>query len=136
MHKSTHRKKRNAIPAWDLLKAVLLAAAAATGGLLLLALLLYLEWLPDGAIPVGNAIIKVLAAAFAGWLIGRKLSEKTWLLGGIAGLFFTVLTTAIFSLLIGSFRVSWTLLSDALISFALGAAVATVTARMRAKKAA
>ena len=134
MHKAIHRKKRNTIPVWAVLKAVLLSAAAATGLMLLFALLIYLEWLPDSAIPVGNTVIKVLSALFAGWLIGRGVAVKTWLYGGIAGALLIVLTTPVFSLFLGRFQFTWTLVSDLCMSFAIGSAAAALTARLGAKK--
>jgi len=131
MHKATHRRKRTATPIWALCKAVLLAFAAATAAMLLLALMLYLEWLPEGAISVGNAIIKVGAAALAGFLVGRSAVQQPWLYGGAAGVLFTGVTTLVFSLLVGSFRPTWSLLGDALLTFAVGAAVSALTARIK-----
>ena len=135
MRKGTRKKKRNGLPVWALLKAVLLSGAAATAAMLLFALLLYLEWLPDEAIPIGNAIVKVLSAAFAGWLIGRTESDRAWLFGGIAGVLFTGFSTLLFSLFLGSVRATWTLASDALLSFALGSAAAALTAWRRTRPA-
>ena len=132
MHKPTHKRKKSSAPAGALLKATLLSAAAATALMLLLSLLLYLEWLPESVIPVGNALIKVLSAGLAGFWIGRTVSENAWLFGGLAGILFTAVTTAVFSLLVGSFRPTWTLLSDVLLSFAVGAAAAALTAWRRA----
>lgn len=134
MHKRTGRKKRGTIPVWELLKAVLLSSAAATAAMLLFALFIYLEWLSDGAIPIGNALIKALAAAFAGFWIGRGTCERTWLYGGVAGVLFTAFSTLLFSLFLGSFRFSWTLLSDGMLSFALGSAAAALTAWLRNKR--
>ena len=51
MHKSTHRKKNGALPIKPLLLAVLLSVGAATVLMLLFSLFLYLEWLPEDAIP-------------------------------------------------------------------------------------
>lgn len=136
MHKSTHRKKNGALPIKPLLLAVLLSVGEATVLMLLFSLFLYLEWLPEDAIPVGNAIVKVLSAALAGLWIGRSVQDRAWLWGGIAGLLFSVLTALLFSLLLGSFRLSITTVSDALFAFVIGAAVAALLAwRKREKKA-
>ena len=78
----------------------------------------------------------LLSAALAGLWIGRSVQDRAWLWGGIAGLLFSVLTALLFSLLLGSFRLSITTVSDALFAFVIGAAVAALLAwRKREKKA-
>ena len=61
----SHRKKQK-IPWRVPLKGALFAILAAVALILLLTLFVYLGWLGEGAIPIGNTVIKVLAAALAG----------------------------------------------------------------------
>ena len=129
------RKRRKTLPGWELLKATLCGTVAAIAGLLLLALLLYLDWLPDSAIGVGNMCLKVLGAALAGLWIGRTVQEHPFVYGGAAALLFTALTTLLFSLLLGSFEPRWTLLSDALLAFAIGSATALLLQWLHGRKA-
>ncbi len=113
---------------------MLLAGAAAAAAILLLGLLLYWEWLPDGAIPIGNALIKVLCAALAGFFAARNLSEHACRTGAVAGALFWAFSTAVFSLCLGSFRFTWTLLSDLLLSVTAGAAAAALRVLLRKKR--
>ena len=131
MHKSSHRRKNESVPIKALLLGVLLSVGAATVLMLLFSLLLYLEWLPAAAIPAGNAIIKVLSAALAGFWIGRSAPERAWLWGGAAGVLFSLLTALVFSLLLGSFRFSISTVSDTLFAFVIGAGVAALLAWRR-----
>ncbi len=134
MHKGTRRKKRGTAPVWATLRASLLGTAAATAAMLLFALTIYWNWLGEGAIPYGNAIVKAGAAVLAGWLAARANPPRVWLYGGLAGLGFFVLSTALFSALKGGFTPSWMLLSDALLSFALAAGAALLTPGRREKE--
>ena len=123
------RKKRTGI-AW---KPLLKSAAIGTGVLVLSVLLLtvfvYLEWLPESAIPAGNTVIKVLTALAAGIAVGRNRSRMPWYYGGIAAVSALSVSVAAMSAYAGAFTPSWTLLADLLMCFAIGSAAAAVFVR-------
>ena len=130
---SGKRKKRTGI-AW---RALLRGAAAGVGTLivsvLLLTLLVYLGWLPESSIGVGNTVIKILAAIVGGAAAALGRDPGTWILGGFAALAGLAFSTAVMSVWLGSFSFSWNLAADLLMSFAIGSAVAALL--LRRKKA-
>lgn len=122
---SWKRRKRNKVPWRPLIRGALFGLLALIVPVLLLTLLVYLGWLPESAISVGNTIIKVLAAAVAGFTVGRK--KGPWLFGGLAAVLSQTVAITLMSAFVGSFTFSWNLVADLLMSFAIGSAISAVT---------
>lgn len=77
------------------------------------AFLLQKQILSLDSVNVLNPIIKA-ASALAASLIGvHGLSQRKFLVGGLCGLCYMLLTTAVFSLLSGEFSLSLSMLTDA-----------------------
>ena len=118
-------------------RALLRGVAAGTGFLLLavmlLALAIYLGWLPESAIPIGNTVIKILTALVSGFASGMSKVRVPWYFGGIAAALTLTVSIAIMSVYLGSFQASWSLLADYLMSFSIGAAAAAVLSRRNAQ---
>ena len=118
------RKKRTGI-AW---RALLRGAALGAGVLLLLVLLLtlfvYREWLPESAMSIGNTVIKILTALAAGVFLGLGREKTPWYFGGIAAACALLFSAALMVIYLGTFRVTWNLLADLFMRFAIGSAAA------------
>ena len=121
---SFKRRKRNKVPWRALIRGALFGLLALIVPILLLTLLIYLGWLPESAISVGNTVIKVLAAAVAGVAVGR--AKGSWIVGGLAAVLSEAVAIALMSVFLGAFTFSWTLVADLLMSFAIGAAICAV----------
>ena len=121
------KRKRRAGIAW---KPLLRSGAIATGVLilsvLLLTVLVWLEWLPEKAIPAGNTVIKILTAVAAGFAVGLSRTAAPWYYGGIVAILALSVSVVLMSVYVGAFRPTWTLLADLLMSFAIGSAAAAV----------
>ena len=123
---SGKRRKKEPVPWRASLKGVLAGLAASLVLILLLTLLLYLGWLKESAISIGNTVIKILAAAVVGFAVTHGKSRGTWITAGISAAAAQLLSWAGMSLYLGSFTPSWNLLADLLMSFAVAAATAAL----------
>ena len=126
----SHRKKQK-IPWRVPLKGALFAILAAVALILLLTLFVYLGWLGESAIPVGNTVIKVLAAALAGWIVGRSRIRAAWWCGAVAAALAVLVLWAGMSLYLGEWNLSWGLFADLLMSVAIGGAIAALLLRRK-----
>ncbi len=126
----SHRKKQK-IPWRVPLKGALFAILAAVALILLLTLFVYLGWLGEGAIPIGNTVIKVLAAALAGWIVGRSRLRIAWWCGAVAAALAVLVLWAGMSLYLGEWNLSWGLFADLLMSVAIGGAIAALLLRRK-----
>ncbi len=108
---------------------MLFGAATLIGLVLLLTLFVYLEWLPESAVSVGNTVIKILTALLVGLFVGRRREGPPWWFGGTAAALSLLLAVIGMSVYLGEFRFSWSLLADSLMSFAIGSAAAMVLLR-------
>ena len=95
-----------------ILKGALIASAFSIALIVLFAVILKQEWANTDSIPVANSVIKVISAALAAFIATRKCKERCWLIGLLAGLFYTILAFMVFSILSDSFSFSLALLSD------------------------
>ncbi len=95
-----------------IIKSSLIASAVSILLIVIYALLLYKQVLQSDSVAVVNSVIKVVSAAVAAFIAVRKCTEKRWLIGGIAGLSYTLLAFLIFSILSATFEFSLPLLSD------------------------
>ena len=94
-------------------------------------LLVYLEWLPESAIPAGNTVIKVLTALAAGVFIGIGRERTPWYFGGIAAVLALSVSVALMAVYTGSFKPTGNLAADVLMCFAIGSAAAAVFLRRK-----
>ena len=116
-----------------MLRGAAAGVAALIGSVLLFTLLVYLGWLPESSIGVGNTVIKILSAIVGGAVTATGRKPGTWITGGFAALAGLVFSTALMRVWLGSFSFSWNLAADFLMSFAIGSAVAALL--LRRKKA-
>ena len=93
---------------------------------LLLTLFIYLEWLPESTMPIGNTVIKILVALAAGIFVGLGHERSPWYFGGIAAILSLSASIALMSVYLGSFSPTWSLLADLLMCFAIGSAAAAM----------
>ena len=128
---SAKRKKKQKLPLRAALKGALLSIAVSLVLILLLTLLLYLGWLDESAIPIGNTVIKILAAIACGLAVMLGKHRGNWIAGGIAAACAQLLSWAGMSLYLGAFTPSWNLLADLLLSFAVAAAAAGVLTKLQ-----
>ena len=98
---------------------------------LLLTLFVYLEWLPESAIPIGNTVIKILTALAAGIFTGIGREKAPWYFGGVAAILALAVSIAAMSVYLGSFSPTWSLLADLLMGFAIGSAAAAALSKRR-----
>ena len=125
-----HRKKQKTplrVPA----KGALFAILAAVALVLLLTLFVYLEWLGESAIPIGNTVIKAIAAAGAGLVVGRHRIRVAWWYGAIAAAAAALMLWAGMCLYLGEWNLSWGLFADLLMSVAIGGAVSALLLRRK-----
>lgn len=120
------RKKRTKI-AWRApVRAAALGAGVLLLAVLLLTLLVWLEWLPESAIPIGNTVIKILTALAAGVFLGLGRDKTPWFFGGVAAILSLAVSIAVMSVYLGQFSPSWSLLADLLMCFAIGSAASAL----------
>lgn len=124
-------QRRTGESALQIARASLLSCILTAVLVLLLACMIQWEWLGVDRIHVLNTLIKAISASFAGVLIalGARVKERGWLLAGIAGTAYILLSYVAFSLIERDFSVSWLFLSDLLLGF-LCAAIMQVFVRV------
>lgn len=120
------RKKRTRIAWRPLLRATALGAGVLLLAILLLTLFVYREWLPESAMPIGNTVIKILTALAAGIFVGLGREKTPWYFGGIAAVLSLLFSIVLMAVYLGTFRVTWSLLADLLMGFAIGSAAAAL----------
>ena len=120
------RKKRTGIAWHALLRGAALGAGVLLLAVLLLTLFVYKEWLPETAMPIGNTVIKILTALAAGVFLGLGREKTPWYFGGIAAVLALTVSIALMAIYLGTFRVTWSLLADLLMGFAIGSAAAAL----------
>lgn len=129
----SYKHRRNRMIPWRVpLKGMLFAILAAVMLILILTLFVYLGWFGESAIPITNTVIKALAAATAGFVVGRHRTKVAWWYGAIAAAAAQLVLWAFMCLYLGEWNVSWSLLADLLLSIAVGGAIAALLLRKRA----
>lgn len=112
---------------FQLIKAAFIGSAASLVLILILAAVMWKQLIGIEAIPVANAVIKVLSAALAGFAVQRHCQSKAWLCGAMAGLIYAGLAYTVFAIISGSFTLNAAMLSDALIGMLSGMISAMIT---------
>ena len=110
----------------SMLKGALLATALCLLLVLLYALALKQGWLKTASMPAVTPAIKVVGAAFAAVIATIGCNGRRWLLGGAAGLAFSLLSFMIYSILSSTFELSLSVLSDMGIGLLAGALTAMI----------
>ena len=128
---SFRHKKKSRIPWSTLIRGALTAFGVLILAVLLLALFVYLEWLPESAIPIGNTVIRIISAVAAGLTVGLAREKAPWYFGGTAADLALLFSFAVMSIFLGSFHPTWSMLADLLMSFAIGSAASAVFLRRR-----
>ena len=129
---ATAKRKKRTKTAWrTVVRGAALGAAVLTLAVLLLTLLIYLEWLPESAMPIGNTVIKILTALAAGFFTGFGREKAPWYFGGIAAILSLTVSIALMAVYLGTFQPSWNLFADLLMGFAIGSAAAAVLSKRR-----
>ena len=129
---SYKRRKNREIPWRALLKGAVVSMLTSVVLILILTLFVYLGWFGESAIPITNTVIKALAAATAGFVVGRHRTKVAWWYGAIAAAAAQLVLWAFMCLYLGEWNVSWSLLADLLLSIAVGGAIAALLLRKRA----
>ena len=125
------RRKKQKIPWRVPVRGTLFAILAAVVLILLLTLFVYLGWFGESAIPIGNTVIKALAAVVAGLVVGRHRIRAAWWYGAIAAAAAVLVLWAGMSLYLGEWNLSWGLFADLLMSVAIGGAIAALLLRRK-----
>ncbi|MBR4906305.1 MAG: TIGR04086 family membrane protein [Clostridia bacterium] len=125
------RKKRTKTARRAIVRGAALGAGVLVLSVLLLTLFVFMEWLPESAIPIGNTVIKILTALAAGVFTGFGREKAPWYFGGIAAILSLAASIALMSVYLGSFSPSWNLLADLLMGFAIGSAAAAVLSKRK-----
>ena len=128
---TTKRKKRPKTAWRAIVRGTALGAGVLLLSVLLLTLFVYLEWLPESAIPIGNTVIKILTALAAGFFTGFGREKAPWYFGGVAAILALAVSIAAMSVYLGSFSPTWSLLADLLMGFAIGSAAAAALSKRR-----
>ena len=124
-------KRRNQTIWKPLIRGAASGAAVLIVSVLILTATIYLGWVSETAIPIGNIIIKILSALAAGIVTGIGRERAPWFFGGFAAVICLALSVALMSVYLGSFRLNWNLLADLLLCFAVGCASSTVFLRRK-----
>ena len=115
------------------LKGSLIALCVSLIGILIFAFLLRFLPIADGAISPINQVIKGLSILL-GCFVGLKKSKEMGLVSGlIVGLFYTIISFVVFSILDGHFEFSKTLLNDILFGGIMGAICGVIAVNLRRK---
>ncbi len=125
------RRKKQKIPWRVPVRGTLFAILAAVVLILLLTLFVYLGWFGESTIPICNTVIKALAAAVAGLVVGRHRIRAAWWYGAIAAAAAVLVLWAGMSLYLGEWNLSWGLFADLLMSVAIGGAIAALLLRRK-----
>ena len=128
---TTKRKKRTKSAWRALLRGTALGAGVLVLAVLLLTLFIYLEWLPESTMPIGNTVIKILVALAAGIFVGLGHERSPWYFGGIAAVLALMSSAALMAVYLGSFKPTWALFADLLMGLAIGSAA---TAALQKRK--
>jgi putative membrane protein (TIGR04086 family) len=116
------------------IKGMLIAMIFTIAAILIFALIIKEANVADNVINPINQVIKILGILIAAFFATRKVAEKNWLVGGLAGAMYIVLGYLIFSLVEGRFGNLLLLLSDFLMAIVIGMVFAIILKQLFRKK--
>lgn len=128
-------KKRTGEYALQILRASLFACILTTVLVIVLAFMVQWEWFSIHRIHAINTLIKAVSASLAGLLIGVQAGRRGWLLAGISGATYILLSYVAFSLIEGDFAVSWLFVSDLALGFTCAAITQVFTRVLKEMRA-
>ena len=103
------------------IKGALVAGVATVLVMLLAAVLMKFGIVGESIIPAFNQVLKAVGIVFAAWIALRTPAERPWFRALLAGLFYILLSEAVFMLIAGTFGLALTMLYDILAGVAIGA---------------
>ncbi len=115
------------------LKGSLISMVFTVAVILLFALIIKESGMADSTIAPINQIIKILGIIAASYFAVHGMSEKQWLCGAMAGLFFMLISYFVFSLIEGMFGNVALLFSDLLMGMLIGMVFAIIAANFFSK---
>lgn len=115
------------------LRAALLACILTALLVFVLALLLRWDVFSENGLGALTLIIKALCACFAGFLHHDASIKRLWVLAGISGVLYMLLSLLVFSLLSGEFAIRLSHLSDMLMGFACAACTCILRGMLQRK---
>jgi putative membrane protein (TIGR04086 family) len=110
------------------LKGTLISMVFTVAVTLLFALVIKETGMKDNAIGIINQVVKIGGILLASFFAVKGLQEKQWLVGGLAGILFIVLSYLIFSLIEGVFGNVAVLFSNLLMGLLIGLVFAIIIA--------
>ncbi len=110
------------------MKGTLISMVFTVAVILLFALIIKETGLSDNVIAPVNQIVKIAGIVGAAFFAIKGVLEKQWLLGGLSGMLFIVLSYFIFSLIEGMFGNVALLFSDMLMGLLIGMVFAIIIA--------
>lgn len=110
------------------LKGTLVAMVFTVAAILLFALIIKETGLSDAVIAPVNQVIKIAGIMAASYFAIKGMTEKQWLVGGLSGNFFILLSYLVFSLIEGMFGNVALLFSDMLMGLLIGMVFAIIVA--------
>ncbi len=116
------------------IKGALIAMVFTVAVVLLFALIIKETGMADETVAVIDQIIKIGGIIVASYFAIRGLAEKQWLVGGMAGILFVVLSYLVFSLVEGMFGNVALLFSDILMGLLIGLVFAIIAANFFGRK--
>ncbi len=107
-------KNRNTVGAkiFVLVRSAAVGCVISTALVAAVAVLMWKQAVGVELIPLFTAIIKVLSAAAVGLLAQRRMAGRGWLIGGTAGLMYSMAAYVLSALLGGSFGINAAFFSD------------------------
>lgn len=123
---------------WKLLKAALkgtlISMVFTVAVTLLLALVIKETGMKDNAIGIINQVVKIGGILLATFFAVKGLQEKQWLVGGMAGILFILISYLIFSLIEGMMGNVAVLFSNLLMGLVVGLVFAIIIANFFGKR--
>lgn len=110
------------------LKGTLISMVFTVAVTLLFALVIKETGMKDNTIAIINQVVKIGGIILASYFAVKGLQEKQWLVGGMAGILFIVLSYLIFSLIEGMFGNVAVLFSNLLMGLLIGLVFAIIVA--------
>ncbi len=110
------------------LKGTLISMVFTVAVTLLFALVIKETGMKDNTIAIINQVVKIGGIILASFFAVKGLEEKQWLVGGISGILFIVLSYLIFSLIEGVFGNVAVLFSNLLMGLLIGLVFAIIVA--------
>lgn len=96
----------------ELFKGTVIAAALSLLLIVIYAVAMWQQWIGTESINIFNTVIKAVSAAAAGAIATARCTKRAWLYGLVAGILYSALAYAVFSILSDVFMFSAAVLAD------------------------